>query len=109
MAVRDAVTAPACWVPSSRPAQFPGQSSAPHTSSGGSSPSESASAGSGIQPQATTSRPGTGVQCWRSPRSGVRSSPQPKPHGHLAPRQDAMWEDTESGESELIPDGQHMA
>ncbi|MER7666434.1 Helicase associated domain protein [Streptomyces sp. NPDC096193] len=48
-----------------------------------------------------------GDEAWETKLSALRS--YHRAHGHLAPRQDAMWEDTESGESELIPVGQHMA
>ncbi|MET9671409.1 Helicase associated domain protein [Streptomyces sp. NPDC006475] len=48
-----------------------------------------------------------GDEAWEKKLSALRSFH--RAHGHLAPRQDAVWEDTESGESELVPVGQHMA
>ncbi|MFF7206177.1 Helicase associated domain protein [Streptomyces sp. NPDC008141] len=48
-----------------------------------------------------------GDEAWERKLSALRSFH--RAHGHLAPRQDAVWEDIESGESELVPIGQHMA
>ena len=48
-----------------------------------------------------------GDEAWEKKLSAFRSFH--RAHGHLAPRQDAVWIDIESGESELVPIGQHMA
>ncbi|MFD3437051.1 Helicase associated domain protein [Streptomyces sp. NPDC058685] len=48
-----------------------------------------------------------GDEAWEKKLSALRSFH--RAHGHLAPRQDAVWEDVESGGSELVPIGQHMA
>ena len=50
-----------------------------------------------------------GSRATKHGRRAVRVHSFHRAHGHLAPRQDAVWIDIESGESELAPIGQHMA